>query len=117
MLSHLCRGCSGVGVDISPSCIANAIGMAIEEGVAGYCTWHMLDATTPEALRSDALRNSGATVVYLYCYPTLLTKLQPLVQKLCSEGGARVVTMQYHFDNWRCSAECDQPSMRLYSSV
>jgi SAM-dependent methyltransferase len=138
----LARGCRGVGVDISevgvtlpkvaggaaptgvtkyrvPSfpfqrCIGQAREIAAAEGVADRCVFEPLDLMAAEAL--PRLQSCGATLVFLYVYPTLLRRVVSLVKALAL-GGSRVVTLVYHFtdDEWapedvRCGGR-----FRLYS--
>jgi hypothetical protein len=50
---------------------------------------------TGESVLATALRS--VTVVFLYTYPTLLTKLVPLLARLTEHGNVRaVVTLTYH---------------------
>ncbi|CAM9183467.1 unnamed protein product [Choristocarpus tenellus] len=106
-------GCRGIGIDISQACIDLAFAVGEAEGVSGLISWHCADATLPRAF--DDLGLASASVVYLYAYPTLLTKLQGLLVKIAER--ARVFTLQYHMDHlegWEPFLSCTEPSMRLY---
>lgn len=117
----LTRGCCGVGVDISPECVDLATSIAREEGigqdVVEFLRVDLLEeeAAVVEQLLEKAAKRKEANmesaivvdsvVIFLYVYPTLLTKLTGLVGKLTSSflekeriKRVQVVTLTYHFE-------------------
>jgi hypothetical protein len=134
-------GCECVGLDVSPPCITLAKSVAREEGVEDKCTFYEL-GTTQAALNifegkfkspdsnvvaktiSDAIK--GATVVFLFVTPGLLTQLVWLIERLMdtSRGGngvRAVVTQTYHFNEEEVEftvADVDTVNdLKLYTSV
>mmetsp|Transcript_65628 Transcript_65628/g.148105 ORF Transcript_65628/g.148105 Transcript_65628/m.148105 type:complete len:234 (+) Transcript_65628:245-946(+) len=86
----LATGCRGVGVDVSPDCIAAAQRMTDEEaalrpgdsGLSGRLTWICEDLAQRPQLLVDIARDHGATVAFLYIYPSLLEVLRPSLEEL-----------------------------------
>lgn len=95
-------GCRTVGLDISPLCIDMATTVARESDLTDECCkFYKVDATIdPDVLLKDTspLKQmlDSVTVVYLFAFPTLLSKLGPLLKRL--KHVRAVATLTYHFD-------------------
>ena len=117
----LTRDCCGVGVDISQECVGLATSIAREEGigqdVVEFLRVDLLEeeadvvgqlveaAARREAAKTEPPAVVDSVVIFLYVYPTLLTKLTGVVGKLTSSflekeriKLVQVVTLTYHFD-------------------
>jgi hypothetical protein len=123
-------GCAGAGVDIAPQCLALAARVAASDilpsGTRERLAWHCRDATTVLPPPGDG-GGSGdglasvfacADVIFLYCYPTLIVALEPLIAA-CARRGARIVTATFHFDDvrWRTNAANDEADVRLVELI
>ena len=83
------------GVDVVPSCVESARKIANDEGVESLCEFIVGDCTTGENVNTELLEE--VTVVYLYCYPTLLKKMDGFIKKLVKSKSIRaIVTQTYH---------------------
>lgn len=82
----------GFGVDIDPELVKLANTEAKRLGVAELAQFHVQDV-----FKTDLSR---ATVVTLYLLPSMMINLRP---KIFNElrPGTRVVSHDYHFDEWR----------------
>jgi SAM-dependent methyltransferase len=97
--------CRGVGLDVSPDCIAAAEAMVkLEDELAlssaesqhkdsatnfgtspplsSLITWVCADCTKDTALLASLAMEHRVNVVYMYIYPTLLAAIQPQVEEL-----------------------------------
>jgi len=118
-------GCKSVGIDVSPPCIAMARAIAEEEGLdEDQCVFYELDATIdPSVLLSDSSPISqvlkSVTIVFLYTYPTLLTRLVPLLSALGRYNLRAVITLTYHLPEHQVVLEeVDQEhELQIYSRV
>mmetsp|Transcript_5014 Transcript_5014/g.7610 ORF Transcript_5014/g.7610 Transcript_5014/m.7610 type:complete len:220 (-) Transcript_5014:57-716(-) len=127
-------GCKGIGIDVSQECLDVAAMISKEEKVDHLITLHQADATTLELpelpitsqeITSDQKGPIGpnvvdllpkVTVLYLYVYPTLLTRLRSLAQWVIGNGG-KVVTTAYHFPDWEPELEDLDFKMRLLTTL
>ena len=81
-------GCQGVGVDISPACVAAAEKMVASEDaasgepLASRLTWVCADCTKDAGLLERLGREHAVTVAYLYVFPQLLSVLKPQLESL-----------------------------------
>ncbi|MEW6299302.1 MAG: class I SAM-dependent methyltransferase [Thermodesulfobacteriota bacterium] len=85
-------GARGVGVDINPQRISEAEANARQAGVTDRVRFLQQD------LFEADLRD--ATVVTLYLLPTVNLKLRPVLLHALRPG-ARVVSHEFHMDDWR----------------
>src|SRR5581483_5193549 len=83
----------GVGLDIEPVCVEEAIENAKEQGVADRVKFQEKDILAIKDL-------SEATVVLLYVGDTLNQRLRPMLQKTLKPG-ARIVSHQYTMGDWK----------------
>jgi trans-aconitate methyltransferase len=84
-------GARGVGVDIEPALVEQAIGNAQAAGVADRATFKVQDALTVDV--------SPATVVTLYLLASANARLRPtLMQQL--HPGARIVSHNFPIGDW-----------------
>ena len=88
-------GARGVGVDIDPERINEAIASARQAGVDKLVTFKLQDA-----LKTDV---SPATVVTLYLLTFGNLQLRPLLQQQLKPG-ARIVAHNYGMGNWQPDA-------------
>jgi Methyltransferase domain len=84
-------GARGIGIDIDPQRIKDAIDLAAEEGVADQVNFRQIDLF--EANIEDA------TVVMLYLLPAMNIELQPrLLEQLMP--GTRIVSHEFDMGDW-----------------
>lgn len=99
--------------------------IAKEEGILDLCTFLEADMTIhPEILlaASSALsdRLKSCTIAFLYTYPTLLTRLIPILSELMKKGKLRAVgTLTYHLppENVELAKKDDEHDIQIYSKV
>uniref|UniRef100_A0A6U2NBJ7 Methyltransferase domain-containing protein n=1 Tax=Leptocylindrus danicus TaxID=163516 RepID=A0A6U2NBJ7_9STRA len=118
-------GCKALGIDVSPPCIRNANMIAKEENVCDLCAFLEADMTIhPDILLgassvlSDRLKS--CTIAFLYTYPTLLTKLIPILSELMKKGNLRTVgTLTYHLpsENADVAQKDEKHDIQIYSKV
>ncbi|MGE5522978.1 MAG: SAM-dependent methyltransferase [Rhodospirillaceae bacterium] len=82
----------GMGVDIDPELVKLANREAARLGIADRATFKVMDV-----FKADLSR---ATVVTLYLLPGMMINLRPKIY-LELKPGTRVVSHDYHFDDWR----------------
>jgi hypothetical protein len=89
-------GARGMGVDIDPELVQLSNAEAKKRGIADRVSFHVQDV-----FKADL---GKATVVTLYLLPGMMVKLR---QKIYSElkPGTRVVSHDYHFDDWRADEQ------------
>lgn len=85
-------GARGLGVDIDPQRIAEAVANAKQEGVADRVSFRLEDA-----LKTDV---SQATVVTLYLLSASNVKLRPILTKQLKPG-ARIVSHAFSMGDWQ----------------
>ena len=99
------RGARGVGIDIDPERIIEAVALARQEGVAARVTF----------IRGDLFQADirDATVVMLYLQPEPNLRLRP---RLLSElrPGTRVVSHSYDMGDWVPDAVRRVAGRRIY---
>lgn len=100
----------GLGVDIDPKLVAYANGEAARRGIADRASFQVLDV-----FKADVSR---ASVITLYLLPGMMINLRP---KIYAEAkpGTRVVSHDYHFDEWRAddSISFDVPEKEKVNGV
>jgi len=82
----------GMGVDIDPALVKFANQEAARLGIADRATFQVMDV-----YKADLSR---ASVVTLYLLPEMMINLRPKIY-LELKPGTRVVSHDYHFDDWR----------------
>lgn len=82
----------GLGVDIDPELVKLANDDAQRRGVADRASFRVMDV-----FKTDLSR---ASVVTLYLLPEMMMELRPKIY-LELKPGTRVVSHDYHFDDWR----------------
>lgn len=82
----------GMGVDIDPQLVTLANREAARRGIADRARFEVMDV-----FKADLSR---ATVVTLYLLPEMMISLRPKIY-LELKPGTRVVSHDYHFDDWR----------------
>ena len=85
------HGTRGVGIEIDPLLVDYARHVAAEAGVG-----HLVNFVEDDMFEADL---SQATVVTLYLLPDLNLRLRPKLLSLAP--GTRVVSHNYHMDDWR----------------
>jgi hypothetical protein len=83
---------SGMGVDIDPALVKLANQEAARLGIADRARFEVMDV-----YKADLSR---ASVVTLYLLPEMMINLRPKIY-LELKPGTRVVSHDYHFDDWR----------------
>ena len=83
-------GARGVGIDMNPKLVADAIRKAAEEKVS-----HLVQFRAADGLTVDI---SEATVVTLYMFKWFNNQMRPKLQRL--KPGARVVAHDFGIDEW-----------------
>jgi phospholipid N-methyltransferase len=81
----------GFGVDIDPELVKLSNGEAKKRGIADRAAFYVQDV-----FKADI---SKATVVTLYLLPGMMINLRPKILKELKPG-TRVVSHDYHFDDW-----------------
>jgi len=104
-------GCLTRGVDVVPECVERAREIAEEENLGSRCEFLVGDVTdvvTPDSTFdgsvsdemagvADARLVEGVTVVYIYCFPTLLAKMGRFMRALFRNKSVRAVALEtYH---------------------
>jgi SAM-dependent methyltransferase len=86
------RGATGLGVDIDEELIRKARGNAREAGVSDQVMF----------LKQDLFKTdiSGASVITVYLYPSLINKLRPVFSGQL-DPGARIVSHDFDMDDWK----------------
>lgn len=82
----------GMGVEIDPVLVKLANGEAAKRGIAERANFQVLDV-----FKADVSR---ASVITLYLLPGMMINLRPKIF-LEAKPGTRVVSHDYHFDDWR----------------
>jgi hypothetical protein len=82
----------GMGVDIDPELVAYSNAEAKRHGVADRVSFQVQDV-----FKADLSR---ATVITLYLLPSMMASLRSKIY-LEARPGTRVVSHDYHFDDWR----------------
>ena len=85
------HGTRGVGIEIDPLLVDYARHVAAEAGVG-----HLVNFVEDDMFEADL---SQATVVTLYLLPDLNLRLRPTLLSLAP--GTRIVSHNYHMDDWR----------------
>lgn|SRR5690606_27908385 len=85
------HGTRGVGIEIDPLLVDYARHVAAEAGVG-----HLVNFVEDDMFEADL---SQATVVTLYLLPDLNLRLRPKLLSLAP--GTRIVSHNYHMDDWR----------------
>ena len=85
------HGTRGVGIEIDPLLVDYARHVAAEAGVG-----HLVNFVEDDMFEADL---SQATVVTLYLLPDLNLRLRPKLLSL--PPGTRIVSHNYHMDDWR----------------
>lgn len=100
----------GMGVDIDPELVKHANAQAARMGVADRASFHVMDV-----FRTDLSR---ASVVTLYLLPGMMINLRPKIYGELKPG-TRVVSHDYHFDDWRAddSVSFDVPEKEAVNGV
>jgi len=102
------RGATGLGVDIDAKLIRKARGNAREAGVSDQVMF----------LRQDLFKTdiSGASVVTLYLYPSLMNKLRPVFTEQL-DPGARIVSHDFDMDDWKSDRHTTVESNKILSDT
>ncbi len=100
----------GMGVDIDPELVRLANQQAAKLGIADRATFQVMDV-----FKADLSR---ASVVTLYLLPGMMINLRPKIF-LELKPGTRVVSHDYHFDDWRAddSISFDVPEKEKINGV
>ncbi len=102
------RGAIGLGVDIDPELIRKARTNAREAGVSDKVMF----------LKQDLFKTdiSGASVITLYLYPSLINKLRPeLIDQL--KPGARIVSHDFDMNDWEPDRHATIKSNKILSDT
>jgi uncharacterized protein (TIGR03000 family) len=99
-------GAHGVGVDLDPKRVKEALANVEKEKVD-----KLVEIRHGDALKVEDL--DQATVLLLYMLPEFMEKLKPIVQKQCKPG-TRIVAHDYPFPGWEPQRKVVVPNqMRL----
>ena len=102
------RGATGLGVDIDEKLIRKARGNAREAGVSDQVMF----------LKQDLFKTdiSGASVITVYLYPSLINKLRPVFTEQL-DPGARIVSHDFDMDNWKSDRHTTVKSNKILSDT
>lgn len=98
-------GCRGVGVDLNPERVAEAIERARREDVAQLTRFEVGDVFTFDFSR--------ATVVTMYLLPSVNLKLRPRLLKELKPG-SRIVSHDFDMGDWKPEATRESGRSRLF---
>lgn len=112
-------GCGTVGVDVEELCIDEARRREAAERAAlpegGDSEW-ICGSFMDEGVHGSASMRR-ATVAFLYCYPTLLREVEPIIRRMLGSPDFRLrraVTVEYHFTDTDHAAEAADGKLRIY---
>lgn len=102
------RGTHGVGIEVDPLRIADAM-----EDAAHYRVEHLVDFVEESIYTADF---SDATVVTMYLLESINFDLRP---RLLSElrPGTRVISHAFHMGDWKADEEIELSSISLYKWI